>query len=649
MHGVSLGTSARCCVSVLATLAMLAGALAGFSGSAFAQRKQAAMAIDANSGQVLYSQAADEPRYPASLTKMMTLYIAFGEIEAGRLSYATPITVSEAAASVAPSKLELEAGSQIALIDAMKALVTKSANDMAVAIAEKIAGTEPAFARLMTERARQIGMNATTFRNAHGLPDPEQISTARDMLTLALRLHDDFPKHYRLFALKYFTYKGDTYRNHNTLLFHYPGTEGMKTGYTRASGFNLVTSVKREGKHVVAAVFGGETAGSRNAHMRSILTRTLAKATTVKTRKPAPLLIARPALAPRPQPQVALKAAPRPAQRPKPPAPAVVQVPARPLPEAAAPASAAVALVADKAVRTPPAAAPAPPTPRPAEPKVEIALVKVRSSLQAPPEPPARQVQVATAAAAPLSLIAPQGEWDAAAPAPRLDFNAAPRADMAGAARPAPAPTTPPMATETVLAKTGPAGNDLVQARAPGTLEQQLAVLTQQPALAERGFAATTAALPASAAAAPEMTPLLRPAAQQASSAKPKAVPVAIVRGQPPSTLAAQAERLSRQQPAALAATPAPQHLGGPNVSGDSQYEIQIGTFASAEEAEARLAAVQSKTAIVNGHAALTLPIDQQGRMAYRARFAGFSSERATAACTELRRSQIDCFVARPE
>ena len=291
---------------------------AGSGGKALAENRHAAMVIDANTGEVLHASAADEPRHPASLTKMMTLYIAFGEIEAGRLSYETLLKVSEAAASVSPSKLELEPGAEITLIDAIKSLVTKSANDMAVAIAEKISGNEDAFAKLMTDRAHQIGMRATTFRNASGLPDDAQVTTARDMLTLALHLQDDFPKHYRLFSLKYFTYNGETHRNHNTLLFHYEGTDGIKTGYTRDSGFNLVTSVRRDGRHVVGAVFGGETSGTRNAQMRMILTRALQKASSVKTRKPAPLLIAKPKPVQRPAVQLALKTPPRAIERPKP-------------------------------------------------------------------------------------------------------------------------------------------------------------------------------------------------------------------------------------------------------------------------------------------------------------------------------------------
>ncbi len=247
----------------------------------------AAMAIDANSGAVLHNRAGDAPRYPASLTKMMTLYMTFELIELGRLSYATNIKMTEEGAAASPSKLGLKPGEEIRLIDAIKALVTKSANDVAIALAQHIGGSEANFARLMTRRARKIGMTHTTFKNASGLPDKDQLTTARDMLTLALRLQDEFPKHYRLFATKTFTYRGKRYRNHNALLTRYRGTDGIKTGYTRASGFNLVASVQRGKKHVVAVVFGGKTGRIRNARMRALLDKALAKASTKATRKPA--------------------------------------------------------------------------------------------------------------------------------------------------------------------------------------------------------------------------------------------------------------------------------------------------------------------------------------------------------------------------
>ena len=188
----------------IAALAVaFAGALPMAAGVARADaKKSAVLVIDANTGRVLHQSAADEPRYPASLAKMMTIYIAFELIEQGRLSYQTKIKFSANAAAATPSKLDLEEGEEIALIDAIKILITKSANDVAVAIAEHIAGSEEKFARLMTRKARQLGMPATTFRNASGLPDEGQVTTARDMVTLALRLQDDFPKHYPLFATR---------------------------------------------------------------------------------------------------------------------------------------------------------------------------------------------------------------------------------------------------------------------------------------------------------------------------------------------------------------------------------------------------------------------------------------------------------------
>jgi D-alanyl-D-alanine carboxypeptidase len=276
-----------------------------------AAANSAVLIVDANTGRVLHQSAADEPRHPASLAKMMTLYLAFELIEQGRLSYQTRLKISANAAETAPTKLDLDEGEEIALIDAMKALITKSANDMAVAIAEHIAGSEEKFARLMTQRARQLGMSATTFRNASGLPDDEQITTARDMITLALHLQDDFPKHYPLFSTRSFTYKGETFSNHNTLLSSYEGTDGIKTGYTRASGFNLVSSVKRGRKHVVGVIFGGASAASRNAAMRTFLNMGLVKASSEKTRQPAPLV----ARAPARDPRIAAVPAPRRVER----------------------------------------------------------------------------------------------------------------------------------------------------------------------------------------------------------------------------------------------------------------------------------------------------------------------------------------------
>jgi D-alanyl-D-alanine carboxypeptidase len=195
---------------IAALIAASVGTLPPAAGARAEAKKSAVLVIDANTGRVLHQSAADEPRYPASLAKMMTIYIAFELIEQGRLSYQTKIKFSANAVAAAPSKLDVEEGEQILLIDAIKILITKSANDVAVALAEHIAGSEEKFARLMTRKARQLGMSATTFRNASGLPDDTQVTTARDMVTLALRLQDDFPKHYQLFATRTATFKDDT-------------------------------------------------------------------------------------------------------------------------------------------------------------------------------------------------------------------------------------------------------------------------------------------------------------------------------------------------------------------------------------------------------------------------------------------------------
>jgi len=237
------------------------------------------MVVDGHTGKILYSRNGDAKRFPASLTKIMTLYLLFDFIEAGKLNAGTLLTVTPNAAKQPPSKLGLKAGQKIMVRDAIRALVTKSANDVAVTIAENIGGTEKNFARMMTAKARKIGMRRTTFKNASGLPDRKQVTTARDMITMANRLMFDHPEKYGYFKQKYFKYRGKKYRNYNQLLFDYRGTDGIKTGYTRASGFNLLANVKRGNKHLIAVVFGGKSSKRRNAAMRSILNRALPKAT----------------------------------------------------------------------------------------------------------------------------------------------------------------------------------------------------------------------------------------------------------------------------------------------------------------------------------------------------------------------------------
>ncbi|KAB2919777.1 MAG: D-alanyl-D-alanine carboxypeptidase [Hyphomicrobiaceae bacterium] len=326
-----------CRLALLA--AMTAAGMLLVPGLGLAADKHAVLILDANTGRVLHEAAAREPRHPASLAKMMTIYIALELVEQGKLSLQTKIRMSANAVLAAPSKLDLDEGEEIALIDAIKVLITKSANDVAVAVAEHIAGSEAKFARLMTRRAGQLGMAATVFKNASGLPDEEQVTTAHDMVTLALRLQDDFPQHYALFGTRTFTYKDETFRNHNKLLFNYEGADGLKTGYTRASGFNLVASVRRGRKHIIGAVFGGATAASRDSAMRTFLNMGLVKASSVKTRKPA--LVARNARAPQPTvafvptPHRVMRPAATPLAEPPPPPPPMMAAAAPPQAEPA--------------------------------------------------------------------------------------------------------------------------------------------------------------------------------------------------------------------------------------------------------------------------------------------------------------------------
>ncbi|GAB4369950.1 MAG: D-alanyl-D-alanine carboxypeptidase family protein [Kiloniellaceae bacterium] len=242
-----------------------------------ATARYAAIVVDADSGQVLHAVNADTRNYPASLTKMMTLYMLFEQLERGAMTLDQRLPVSKRAAGMPPSKLGLKEGGSIRVEDAILALTTKSANDVAVVVAEALAGSEITFAKKMTERAQEIGMTRTTFRNASGLPNRGQKSTARDMVRLAKALMEDFPQYYHYFSTTTFSYNGRTYRNHNRLLTSYNGTDGIKTGYTRASGFNLVSSVERGGRRVIAVVFGGKTAKSRDNHMVKLLDRGFTK------------------------------------------------------------------------------------------------------------------------------------------------------------------------------------------------------------------------------------------------------------------------------------------------------------------------------------------------------------------------------------
>ena len=242
-----------------------------------------AIVVDANSGRTIYAADPDGLRHPASITKVMTLYLLFEQLESGKMTLQSRIPISEHAAAQEPSKLGLEPGETISVDDAIKAVVTRSANDIAVAIAEAIGGDESSFAAMMTRKAHALGMANTTYRNASGLPNDNQITTARDLTILARSLEDRFPRYFKYFSTEEFEYDGRTIGNHNHLLGRVDGVDGIKTGYTRASGFNLLTSVHRDGRSLIAVVMGGYTAAARDRVMENLIDDHLAQCSTVRT------------------------------------------------------------------------------------------------------------------------------------------------------------------------------------------------------------------------------------------------------------------------------------------------------------------------------------------------------------------------------
>lgn len=269
----------RAFTSILASIILVVTTvLAPMPAQAANLRKYAGIVVDAKTGKTLYSYGADSKRYPASVAKVMTLYIVFEELAAGRLKLSSKLTVSKYAASAEPSKLYLKPGTSITVSDAIQALVTKSANDVARVIAENISGSVPKFADRMTKTARGLGMSRTTYKNPSGLPNSAQITTVRDQARLGMAIFQHFPQYFKYFKTRSFRYRGNAYGNHNRLLGNVRGVDGIKTGYTRASGFNLLTSARHGNRHVIVAGFGFDSGGSRNTKVTQLVNKYLPKA-----------------------------------------------------------------------------------------------------------------------------------------------------------------------------------------------------------------------------------------------------------------------------------------------------------------------------------------------------------------------------------
>ncbi|QIP01033.1 D-alanyl-D-alanine carboxypeptidase [Bradyrhizobium symbiodeficiens] len=551
--------------------------------------KFASIIVDGNSGAVLQATSPDGIRHPASLTKIMTLYLLFERLESGKMKLDTEMPVSQHAADQDPTKLNLRAGQTIRVEDAIKGLVTRSANDAAVVIAEAIGGDEDDFAQMMTRKARSLGMSKTVYRNANGLPNDEQVTTARDQATLGRAIQERFPRYYRYFATSTFNWRGQSIRNHNHLLGSVEGVDGIKTGYTRASGFNLVTSMRRGNRHLIGVVLGGRSGGSRDAIMRNLLAENLEKGATTHT-------VA--AVTERNGADASTEiadASPTPA-RPVP----QVQAASAPAPESAQSRLAArLSTLAAATAAVPPA---------PIKPEVRATESRIE------PAPLTNGV----ISSQPLSIIPGSSEPMKPVRVKTVQVKAgAVKIASAASAQVAP-PITNAIPTRSDVAETSGAvvaRADLInkpeivsQSEAPKA-EMARTELPRQPT----GFGTGNGilgVLPAATAAAPV------PSAPKLASADPMSIQ--------------------------MSATTKP-------VVTHSGWIVQVGALESENEAQQRIDAARSSArGLLSKADPFTEPVvAKDNRKLYRARFAGLDRDQAEAVCRTLKRAEISCMTVR--
>ncbi|MET3838826.1 serine hydrolase [Bradyrhizobium sp. OAE829] len=557
----------------------------------------ASIIVDGNSGATLSSNNPDALRRPASLTKIMTLYLLFEQLERGKMKLDTEMEVSAYASQQAPTKLGLKPGQTIKVEDAIKGLVTRSANDASVVIAEAIAGDEDEFAKLMTRKARSLGMSRTVYRNANGLPNDEQLTTARDQATLGRAIQERFPRYYRYFATTSFTYRGQSIRNHNRLLGNVEGVDGIKTGYTRASGFNLVSSMRRGNRHLIGVVLGGRSGGSRDATMRTLLAENLDKGATIRTaaavteRNSAEASVEVAEVASTPRPTEAVQA--NNAAAASEPSMAAMQVT-----RSVAPAKPSLMAAAA-------AALPAP------QPKPE----QSKFTAQAKPEP------------APLTSGVIQTQAISAIP---------------GSAEP-----MKPVKVKTVQVKAGAMKLASAGPSQPVAPPITSAIAPSRPEVAETSSAVVARAEPRSEAVKPEV---IRPEVARAELPPQPAnhgtghgvlgvLPASSVPSAPAQALA-YVQPQTVQQNGAIKPAATVTHTG---------WIIQVGALESESEARARLDQARNQARGLLGKAdSFTEPVvAKDNRKLFRARFAGLERDQAEAVCKTLKRADISCITVR--
>jgi D-alanyl-D-alanine carboxypeptidase len=559
--------------------------------------------VDGNSGAVLSSNNPDAIRRPASLTKIMTLYLLFERLDAGKMKLDTEMEVSEYASEQAPTKLGLKPGQTLKVEDAIKGLVTRSANDAAVVVAEAIAGDEAEFARLMTRKARALGMSKTTYRNASGLPNDEQLTTARDQATLGRAIQDRFPRYYRYFSTSVFAYRGQSIRNHNRLLGNVEGVDGIKTGYTRASGFNLVSSMRRGNRHLVGVVLGGRSGGSRDATMRNLLAENLEKGATKRTvaaiteRNPADgsVNVAEAETASR-QAEMA--------QSSNAGADAEPGLAAMPVTRSIAPAKPSLMAAAAAALPSPPA-------------KAEQS--KFEQQAKAEPAPLTSGV-IQTQA---ISAIPGSAEPMKPVKVKTVQVKAGPmKLASVGPSQPVAPPITSTIPARPEVAETSSAVvAKAAETKSEAAKEALRAAMPPQPANHGTGNG-VLGVLPASS---------LTQAPSQASHAQTLAYADPAPRAQPQAV---------QQNDAVKPAAPAAVRTG---------WIVQVGALESESEAKQRIDLARTKASALLGKADpfTETVVSKDNRTLYRARFAGLDRDQAEAVCKTLKRADISCMTVR--
>jgi D-alanyl-D-alanine carboxypeptidase len=575
------------------------------SGDSYSPR-YSAIIVDGNSGATLTATDPDGSRHPASLTKIMTLYLLFERLESGKMKLDTELPVSEHAADQDPTKLDLRVGGSIRVEDAIKGLITRSANDAAVVIAEAIGGSEDEFAKMMTRKARALGMSRTVYRNANGLPNDEQVTTARDQATLGRAIQDRFPRYYRYFSTTSFTFRGQNIRNHNHLLGSVDGVDGIKTGYTRSSGFNLVTSMHRGNRFLVGVVMGGRSGGSRDAIMRGLLAENLSRGATKRTVAAITERNGGDA-----QTEVAEAAPP-----PKPASAPVEQQEAAVSPDSWTPpamrtpsASKVTAALAQVTAAVPPAQ---PKVEQKAEPKIEPAPLTA-GVIQTQPigtvpgsSEPMKPVKVKT-------VHVKAGTMKLA--------SAGPSQPAPGIIASAPQPIVPETSSA-VVAKAAEAARPEPVRSEPSRLEVARADMPPQPP----GHGTGNGVLGVLPAATASQAPAPQPVAVASAAPQPLPAPVA--------------------QPVAQAPQAMPPSA---SVKVHTGWIVQVGALETEAEAQARIeAARNSSRGLLTKADSFTEPVvARDNRKLFRARFAGLERDQAEAVCRALRRSDIACMAVR--